>query len=233
MIKIFADGADASQMLVAYKEGFVKGFTTNPTLMKKSGVTDYRKFALKVLKIIKNVPISFEVVSDSFDQMEKEAREISSWGKNVYVKIPITNTKGDSSVDIIRKLSKEGLKLNITAILTVDQVRVVAKAVSPKTKTIVSVFAGRVADTGVDPIPLMKESVRILKPNKNAQLLWASPREILNLLQAEKCGCHIITMTDDLLKKRPMIGMDLTELSLQTVKMFFNDAKTAKLHLQL
>jgi transaldolase len=226
-IKIFADGADINSMKKVYGEGLVKGFTTNPTLMKKDGVTDYEDFAKKILKEITDLSISFEVFSDDFGSMEREARKIASWGKNVAVKIPVTNTKGEPSYELIRTLSKDGLSLNITAILTLDQVRSVVDALSGESKSIVSVFAGRIADTGRDPVPLMKEAKKILKKNKNAELLWASSRELLNIFQAEDCGCHIITVTNDLLKKIPMIGRDLKELSLDTVKMFYNDAKNA------
>jgi transaldolase len=226
-IKIFADGANLNDMVKLYKEGFVKGFTTNPTLMKKDGVENYEKFAKEVLSEITDLPISFEVFSDDFDIMEKEARKIQSWGKNVNVKIPITNTKGESSVKLIRKLSEDGMQLNITAMLTLQQVEAVAKAISPDIKTIVSVFAGRIADTGRDPIPYMKKANEILLNNKNAELLWASPRELLNIFHAEECGCKIITVTNDILKKLRMVNKDLKELSLDTVKMFANDAISA------
>jgi len=225
-IKIFADGADVNAMKQAYAEGIVKGFTTNPTLMKKSGVSDYEAFAKNVLKEITNLPISFEVFSDDFASMEREAKKIAGWGKNVNVKIPITNTKGESSIELIKKLSHEGLSLNITAMLTVEQVREVAKAISPKSNTIVSIFAGRIADTGSDPRPHMKEAAKILK-GTNAELLWASSRQLFNIFEAEECGCQIITVTNDILKKMSMIGKDLSELSLDTVKMFYKDAQSA------
>jgi transaldolase len=226
-IKIFADGADVSDMKRIYKEGVVKGFTTNPTLMRKAHVTDYEAFAKEVLGEIRDLPISFEVFSDEFDAMEKEAKKIAGWGKNVNVKIPITNTRGESSAPLIKKLSAEGIFLNVTAILTIEQVATVAQAISPKSRTIVSVFAGRIADTGRDPVPLMTEAARILKPNPNAELLWASSREVLNIFQAASCGCHIITVTNDILKKLPMAGKDLAILSLDTVKMFYEDARAA------
>ena len=200
-IKIFADGADVVEMKRIYKEGVVKGFTTNPTLMRKVRVTDYEVFAKEVLGEIRDLPISFEVFADEFDAMEQEARKIASWGKNVNVKIPITNTRGESSAPLIKKLSGEGIFLNVTAILTIDQVRAVAHAISPKSRTIVSVFAGRIADTGRDPVPYMTEAAGILKPNPNAELLWASSRELLNVFQAESCSFHIITVTNDILKK--------------------------------
>lgn len=226
-IKIFADGANVTEMKRVYKEGLVKGFTTNPTLMKKDGVKDYESFAKEVLSEIKDMPISFEVFSDDFGEMEKQARLIGSWGENVYIKIPVTNTKSENSYALIKKLSGDGLKLNITAILTVKQVEEVMEAVSDKTKSIISVFAGRIADTGTDPVPYMKQSAGIVKRNKNAELLWASSRELLNIIQAEECGCDIVTVTNDIIKKLPMIGKDLTELSLDTVKMFYNDASSA------
>lgn len=226
-IKIFSDGADVGEMEKASKLGIISGFTTNPTLMKKSGITDYKKFAQEAISKVNNLPISFEVFSDDFESMEKEALVISGWGENVYVKIPVTNTKRESSVDLIRTLDRKGVKLNITAILTVSQVQDVFNALDEKSKSIVSVFAGRIADTGVDPVPIMIESKSILAPKKNVELLWASSRELLNIFQAESCGCHIITVTNDLLKKLNMVGMDLGDLSLDTVKMFYNDATSA------
>lgn len=226
-IKIFADGADIKSMVEAYKEGIVKGFTTNPTLMRKNGITDYEAFAKEVLKNISDRPISFEVFSDEFDHMEHQARVIASWGANVTVKIPITNTKQQSSIPLIKKLSGDGLSLNVTAMLTLDQVRAVKEALNPNVYSIVSVFAGRIADTGRDPIPYMVEAAKILKPLKNTDLLWASSRELLNIFQAEAAGCQIITVTNDILKKLSMIGKDLTELSLDTVKMFHQDASHA------
>ena len=227
-IKLFSDGADIEEMKRIYKEGVVQGFTTNPTLMRKANVTDYEAFAKAVLDEIRDLPISFEVFADEFDGMEKEAKKIASWGKNVNVKIPITNTRGELSIPLIRKLSGEGLFLNVTAILTIEQVKAVAEAVSPGSKTIVSVFAGRIADTGRDPVPSMKEAVRVLESNPNAELLWASSRELLNIFQAESCGCHIITVTSDILKKLALTGKDLADLSLDTVKMFHEDARAAK-----
>lgn len=226
-IKLYADGADLDGMVEEYKKGIVSGFTTNPTLMKKAGVTNYEEFAKSALKAIPDLPISFEVFADDLPGMEREARKIGSWGENVYIKIPVTNTRGESTAPLVKKLSQDGLKLNITAILTTEQVNTVAKAVSSGTPCIVSVFAGRIADTGVDPMPVMKESVRILKTNQNAELLWASTRELLNLVQAESCGCAIITITNDILKKVPLVGKDLTGLSLETVQMFHSDATSA------
>ena len=223
-IKIFADGANVKEMVKIYKDGIVNGFTTNPTLMRKDGVTNYEEFAKEVLSEITDLPISFEVFADDFDTMEKEARKIATWGKNIFIKIPITNTKGESSIELIEKLSQDGLTLNITAMLTLKQVEEVSNAISPDIKTIVSVFAGRIADTGRDPIPLMKEAVNILKSNSNAELLWASSRELLNIFHAESCGCHIITVTNNFLKKAHLINKDLKEFSLDTVKMFHDDA---------
>ncbi|MCX7833376.1 MAG: transaldolase [Ignavibacteria bacterium] len=225
-IKIFADGANIDEMLKLYKEGYIKGFTTNPSLMKKDGVSDYVKFAKELLEVIKDLPISFEVFSDDFYTMEKEARLIHSWGSNVYVKIPITNTNGEFSYDLIKKLSADGISLNITAILTIGQVKKILSALEPSSRTIISIFAGRIADTGRDPVPYMIEAKKIIKENSNAELLWASSRELLNLIQAENCGCDIITITNDILKKLHLLNKDLNELSLDTVKMFYNDAKS-------
>lgn len=226
-IKLFMDGADINEMVKNAADPKIQGFTTNPTLMNKAGVKDYEKFAREVIAKIPNKPVSFEVFSDELSEMEEEARIINSWGGNTYIKIPISNTKGKSTIPSIKKLSAEGFSLNITAIMTLKQVKEVAKVVNQKARTIVSVFAGRIADTGKDPIPVMKESLKILKPNKNAELLWASPRELLNLIQADECGCHIITATTDILKKQSLIGKDLDQFSLETVKMFYDDAKAA------
>lgn len=226
-IKVFADGADFDQMVQLAKNPNVKGFTTNPTLMRKAGVTDYRGFAREVLGAIPDRPISFEVFSDEFDEMERQAREIATWGENVYVKIPITNTRREPAYDLVRALSHEGVKVNVTAMMTLDQVRAVAGAVKGGAPSCVSVFAGRIADTGVDPMPIMAESVRILADVPGAELIWASPRELLNVFQAEAVGCHIITATNDILKKLDLIGKDLADYSLDTVKMFFNDAAQA------
>jgi transaldolase len=226
-IKLYADGADLSGMIEEYKKGIVSGFTTNPTLMKKAGVESYEKFAKTALTAIPDLPISFEVFSNDLVGMEREARKIASWGKNVYIKIPVTNTRGESTTPLVKKLSHDGLKLNVTAILTVDQVRTVAKALSSTTPSIISIFAGRIADTGTDPMPIMRDAANILKSNPNAELLWASTRELLNLVQAESCGCHIITITNDILKKVPQVGKDLSLLSLETVQMFHSDALSA------
>lgn len=226
-IKLYADGADLKDMIGAYNEGIVSGFTTNPTLMRKAGIKNYEEFARAALNTIPDLPISFEVFSDDFDGMEREAHKIANWGENAYIKIPVTNTKGESTASLVKKLSDDGLKLNVTAILTTEQVKQVSQTLSSSTPSIVSVFAGRIADTGRDPMPIMKESVGIMKSNTKAELLWASTRELLNLVQAESCGCHIITITNEILKKVPMLGKDLKELSLDTVKMFYYDAHAA------
>jgi transaldolase len=223
-IKIFADGANAEDMVHAYKNKWVDGFTTNPSLMRKSGVTDYEKFAKGVLEQIKDMPISFEVFSDDLAGMEREARKIKTWGSNVYIKIPVQNTKGEPTAPLIKKLAEEGCHLNITAILTLKKVREVAAALNPKVPSVVSVFAGRIADTGVDPIPTMKESAAILKNLPLSELLWASTRETINLVQAEECGCKIITVPNDILKKLGMMGKSLEEVELDTVQTFFKDS---------
>lgn len=226
-IAIYSDGADVREMIAARDAGLVKGFTTNPTLMRKIGISDYEAFAKEVLEAIGAMPISFEVFADEFDEMERQARKIATWGDAVYVKIPITNTRGESAVPLIRRLSASGVKLNVTAILTMKQVEEVVDALDPETPAVVSVFAGRIADTGVDPVPMMKEAAAICAKRPKAELLWASPRELLNIFQAQECGCRIITVTPDLLKKLAMVGKPLDELSLDTVKMFYNDAAAA------
>jgi transaldolase len=226
-VRLFQDGADLGAMRQAYLGGFVQGFTTNPTLMRKAGITDYEAFAREAIAAIPDVPISFEVFSDTLDDMEREARIIASWGGTTYIKIPISDTRGESTAPLIRKLSSEGLSLNVTAILTLEQVRETAAALEPGSASIVSVFAGRIADTGVDPLPVMREAVRILEPLPRAELLWASPREVLNVFQADECGCHIITATADILSKLALMGKDLREYSLETVRMFYSDAQAA------
>ena len=226
-VKIFADGAEKGGMLEMYKNPLISGFTTNPTLMKKAGLTDYEGFAKDILSVIKDKPISFEVFSDEFEEMELQAKEIASWGKNVYVKIPISNTKGKSSVALIERLSAAEVKVNVTAMMTSEQVESVVPALASGPGSCVSVFAGRIADSGRDPLPIMKDSLDILRPHSNIELIWASPRELLNIIQADSIGCHIITVTNDLLKKIPTIGKDLNEFSLDTVKMFYEDAKAA------
>ncbi|MEW6055586.1 MAG: transaldolase [Bdellovibrionota bacterium] len=227
-IAVFADGANIEDMVKRSREGFVKGFTTNPTLMAKAGIRDYKSFAKEVLKEIKALPISFEVFSDEFSEMERQALEIASWASNVNVKIPITNTKGESSIPLIQRLFSRGLKLNITAILTQQQLDALRETIRPNDDAIISVFAGRIADTGVDPMPVMSRAVRDFSSKPGSKILWASPREVLNYYQAEACGCQIITMTDDLIKKLSLHGRSLADVSLDTVKMFYNDAKKAE-----
>ena len=226
-VKIFADGADRESMLESYANPLVSGFTTNPTLMRKAGVVDYVGFAKEILKEISDRDISFEVFSDDFDDMERQGREIATWGDNVYVKIPVTNTKGETSYDMVNRLSHEGVKVNVTAIFTLDQVRKVAEAVNGGAPCCVSVFAGRIADAGIDYMPTMIESVNLLKSNPKAELIWASPREVFNVVQADDIGCHIITCTSDIIKKLPTIGRELAEFSLDTVKLFYDDASAA------
>lgn len=226
-IKIFADGADREGMVLLAGEPHIKGFTTNPTLMRAVGVHDFEAFARDILSVIPDKPISFEVFADEFDEMERQALKIRLWGPNVYVKIPVTNTRGESSAALISRVSEQGVKLNVTALLTPAQVSEVAGALAGGPESIISVFAGRVADTGVDPIPLMKESLEIVKGHPGVELLWASPREVLNIVQADQIGCHIITVTHDLLKKLGTLGRDLSDFSLDTVKMFFRDGQAA------
>ncbi len=226
-VKIFADGAEKAGMLEMYAKPYIKGFTTNPTLMHKVGLTDYRAFARDIVSVIPDRPISFEVFSDEFDEMERQAREIATWGDNVYVKIPVTNTRREPAYELVRRLANEGVKLNITAIMTIDQVRNVVDAVKDGAPSCVSVFAGRIADTGRDPVPIMTECVDILKAAPRSELIWASPRELLNIIQADAIGCHIITVTNDILKKLPLIGKDLADYSLDTVQMFFDDGRKA------
>ena len=226
-VKIFADGADVAGMLELYAKPYIKGFTTNPTLMRKAGISDYRAFARQVVQAIPDRPISFEVFSDDFREMERQAEEIAGWGGNVYVKIPVTNTRRESACDLVSRLSHSGVKLNVTALLTLDQVHDVTAAVAGGAPACVSVFAGRIADTGRDPVPLMAAAVEMLRRAPNAELIWASPRELLNIFHAETVGCHIITVSHDILKKLTLIGHDLCEYSLDTVKMFYNDAQQA------
>jgi len=226
-IKIYADGADREDMLEMYEKSYIQGFTTNPTLMRKAGIEDYESFARDILEVISDRPISFEVFADDFEEMERQALEIAEWGDNVYVKIPITNTRQQSASGLIERLSSQGVRLNITAILALHQVQEVAASVQNGPGCIVSVFAGRIADTGVDPIPIMKNALTILQSTPNAELLWASPREVLNIYQADAIGCDIITATNDLLRKLALAGKDLAEYSLDTVRMFYNDAKNA------
>ncbi|CAN5184771.1 transaldolase [soil metagenome] len=227
-IKIFGDGADKDTILKLNKDPLIAGFTTNPTLMRKAGVTDYEAFAREVLALVKEKPISFEVFSDQFDEMEKQANVIASWGENVNVKVTITNTKGESSVPLIKRLAAQGIKLNITAMTTFAQVESVGEALANGAGGIVSVFAGRIADSGVDPVPVMTKCVELLKGYKNVDVLWASPRELYNIVQADQIGCDIVTVTNDILKKLPLLGGDLNQVSLDTVKMFFDDAQAAQ-----
>lgn len=223
-VKIYADGADLSTMLDMSKKTFIKGLTTNPTLMRKAGINDYKSFAQKVLSEIQDKPISFEVFSDNLEEMIKQATEIASWGKNVNVKIPITNSEGVETTQVIKELSSRGVALNITAILTTMQVENVVEALDINSEAFISVFAGRIADTGRDPIPLMQEALRVMQSKPKSQLIWASPRELLNVIQADSIGCHIITATSDILKKLDIIGKDLAQYSLETVRMFRDDA---------
>ena len=226
-VKIFADGADRAGMLEMYRNPLIKGFTTNPTLMRKAGVTDYQAFALDILRVIPDRPISFEVFSDDFAEMECQAREIATWGVNVYVKIPVTNTWGESTAGLVHDLAQARVKLNVTALLTLDQVREVSAVLAGGPPACISVFAGRVADTGHDPVPLMAAAVELVRMYPNIELIWASPRELLNIFQADGIGCHIITATNDILKKLELVGRDLHEYSLDTVKMFRDDAVKA------
>lgn len=226
-VKIFADGADKAGMLEMYAKPFIKGLTTNPTLMKKAGISDYRAFCKDILTSIKDKPLSFEVFSDDFAEMERQALEIASWGENVYVKIPVTNTKQETCYVLVKKLADQKVKLNVTALMTLDQVCDVVASLNPNIPSYVSVFAGRVADTGVDPVPLMAKAVEMLKVAPAAELIWASPRELLNIFQADDIGCHVITVTNDILKKLSLVGYDLDEYSLDTVKMFYKDAVEA------
>ncbi len=230
-VKIFADAADRDGMLELSRVSYIRGFTTNPTLMRKAGVTDYRRFAREVLAAIPDRPISFEVVSDDFDVMERQAGEIANWGTNVYVKIPVTNTRGESSCALVRRLSHSGVKVNVTALLTLDQVRDVIDAVAGGAPSCVSVFAGRIADTGIDPTSVMRDALEVLRQAPQAELIWASPRELLNIFQADEIGCHIITVTQDILRKLPLVGRDLRDYSLDTVRMFHDDASQAGLSL--
>jgi len=225
--KLFADGADKAGMLEMYANPLIQGFTTNPTLMRKAGVRDYRSFAREIAAAIPDRPISLEVFADEFDEMERQALEISSWGENINVKIPVMNTKRQTSYGLLRRLARAGVKLNVTALMTLDQVREVSQALAESPAAYVSVFAGRIADTGRDPVPLMAAAVELLRPFPHQELIWASPRELLNIFQADSVGCHIITATNDILKKLILVGKDLHEYSLDTVKMFHNDAQHA------
>ena len=226
-VKLYADGADKAGMLEMYARRYIKGFTTNPTLMRKAGIADYRAFALDIVQAIPDRPISFEVFSDEFAEMERQAMEIAGWGRHVLVKIPVTNTRREPAYGLVRRLSRAGVKMNVTALATLAQVRDVADCLAGGSPSYISVFAGRIADTGRDPAPMMAAAVEFLRPLPNVELVWASPRELLNIFQADAIGCHIITATNDILKKLPLIGKDLDEYSLDTVKMFYNDAQQA------
>jgi transaldolase len=230
-VKIFADGADLDGILDLYKNKYITGFTTNPTLMNKSGIKDYEGFARQILDNIPDRPFSFEVFSDEFDEMERQALKIAKWGKNVYVKIPVTNTRNESTSKLVRKLADEGVQLNVTALMTLDQVSEVSKALGNHVPSYISVFAGRIADTGRDPMPLMKRAVEIMAPNEKQELIWASPRELLNIFHANEIGCHVITVTHDILKKLSLVDKNLDEYSLDTVKMFRDDAVKAGFNL--
>lgn len=226
-MKIFADGADLPHMCQLYRNPLIRGFTTNPTLMRKAEISDYEQFARQVIAAIPDRPISFEVFSDDLSEMEDQALRIASWGDNVYVKVPVTNTRGISTSKLICTLSRREVKLNVTAIMTLEQVREVSQALTNCTAGCISVFAGRIADTGRDPIPIMRKAVDVLASNANIELIWASPREVLNVFQADSIGCHIITVTSDILTKLHLIGKDLELYSLETVRMFYDDAARA------
>jgi transaldolase len=226
-VKIFADGADFDGIMKLYANPIVKGFTTNPTLMRKAGVKDYEGFARKLLSAVPDRPISLEVFADDFDEMERQALSIASWGSNVNVKIPVTNSKREFSGPLIKRLSSAGVMVNVTAVFTIEQVKRVIECLADKTPAIVSVFAGRVADTGVDPVPLMAETVKLLKAKPRAELIWASPRELLNVVQADEVGCHIITATNDIIGKLGLLGKDHDDYSLETVELFYRDATAA------
>ena len=226
-VKIFADGADKSGMLEMYNKVYIKGLTTNPTLMKKAGITNYSDFCKDILTTIRDKSLSFEVFSDDFKEMKTQALEIASWGENVYVKIPITNTQGEACYSLVDQLTEDGVKVNVTAIMTIEQVIEVSKVLKRDVPSYVSVFAGRIADTGIDPLPLMREALSVLSNNALAELIWASPRELLNVFQADEIGCHVITVTNDILEKLSLVDYDLNTYSLDTVKMFYEDATSA------
>ena len=232
-VQVFADGADKAGMIELYRQPYIKGFTTNPTLMRQAGVTDYERFAREILQLIPDRPISFEVFADDEIEMERQARKIARWARNVYVKIPVTNTRREPMYDLIRRLSGDGIPVNATAVLALDQVRHIATALRGGAPSYISVFAGRIADTGRDPVPLMKSALDHIAPEPNTQLIWASPRELLNIFQADAIGCHIITVTSDVLKKVSLIGKDLHEFSLETVRMFHDDAARSRYTLEL
>ena len=226
-VKIFADGADKQSILDLARNSWISGFTTNPTLMRKAGITDYESFGRDLTRAIPDRPFSFEVLSDDFDEMEQQALGIASWGDNVYVKIPITNTRGESSAPLVYRLAQRGVKINVTAVMTLDQVDGVLKSLRYGPPSCISIFAGRIADAGCDPLPILRGALARMRSYPQIELIWASPRELFNIVQADAIGCHIITVTHDLLKKLPLIGRDLNEYSLDTVKMFFEDARAA------
>ena len=226
-VAIFADGAEKAGMLEMYAKPYIKGFTTNPTLMRRAGISNYKAFATEILARIRDRPVSFEVFSDELSGMERQALEIADWANNVYVKIPVTNTKGEPTYNVVRRLASRGVKVNVTALMTLPQVREAVSALNPEVAGYISVCAGRIADTGVDPLPLMAAAVHLLATNPKAELIWASPRELLNIFHAERIGCHVITVTHDILGKLALIGRDLDEYSLATVKMFRSDAVAA------
>ena len=223
-IKLFSDGADKTQILRFYANPLIRGFTTNPTLMRSAGVKNYEAFAREILDVIRDRPISFEVFADNFGEMERQARKIAAWGENVYVKIPISNTKRQSSMELAGQLAHSGVKVNVTAVLTLDQVRAAANALTGGSPGIISIFAGRIADTGRDPVPTVAAAVDLVSAYSNIELIWASPRELLNIFQANDAGCHIITVPETILSKLETVGKDLDEFSLETVAMFHNDA---------
>jgi transaldolase len=231
-VKIFADGADRASILELADNPLIKGFTTNPTLMRKAGITDYGSFGRSLARSISDRPFSFEVLSDDFDEMEQQALQIATWGQNVYVKIPITDTRGRSAAPLVKRLAEQGVKLNVTALMTLNQVDAVVSSLRGGPPSCISIFAGRVADAGCDPLPILCGALERIRVYPQIELIWASPRELFNIVQADAIGCHIITVTHDLLKKLPLIGRDLTEYSLDTVKMFFNDARAANFTLE-
>lgn len=232
-VKIFADGAEKRGMMEMLRNPLIQGFTTNPTLMRKAGISNYAEFAREILAEVRNHPISFEVFADDFDQMERQALEIASWGDNVFVKVPVTNTRREPAFELIQRLSERGVQLNVTALLALDQVRDVCAALSKRVPAYISVFAGRIADTGRDPVPLMTAALEYMKGHKEAELIWASPRELLNIFQADAIGCHVITVTNDILKKLALVGKDLHDYSLETVSMFYEDARSSGYALEL
>lgn len=226
-VKVFADGADKAGIIEIGKHPLIKGFTTNPTLMRKAGITDYEKFSREILEVIGGRPISYEVFADDFAEMERQARLIATWGKNVYVKVPVTNTKREKANAMVERLAKDGIQLNVTALMTLEQVKEVTAALKDGPHSYISVFAGRIADTGLDPVPLMTDALKIMKDAPKAELIWASPRELLNIFHADSIGCHVITVTNDILAKLKLVGKDLADYSLETVQMFHRDGEAS------